>query len=78
MKILIAFFTRTGNTRKVAEAIHAALPGETELAPLESVETLEGYDLVFIGFPVMQFGPPAVVRNFINVKAAGRKIALVS
>ncbi len=76
MKTLVAYYTLTGNTRKVAEAIFYALAGEKTLLPLEDAGTPEGYDLIFIGFPVMQFGPPRIVRNFLSKKVAGKRIAL--
>ena len=76
MKILVTYWSGTGNTRKVAEAIFRALPGEKTIKPFDKVETLDGYDIAFIGFPVMQFGPPPAARKFIAAHATGRKIAL--
>ena len=37
---------------------------------------MEGFDLIFIGFPIMQFGPPSAVKKFISAHAAGKNIAL--
>ncbi len=76
MKILITYWSQTGNTRKVAEAIFMSLGGEKTIKPFDEVENFGGFDLVFIGFPVMQFGPPAPARKFIAAHAPGRKIAL--
>jgi flavodoxin len=76
MKIMVTWLSQTGNTRKVAEAIFNALPGEKTMKPFDEVETLDGFDLTFIGFPVMLFGPPVAARKFIATLAAGRKIAL--
>ena len=76
MKILVTYWSQTGNTRKVAEAIFSSLGGEKTIKPFDEVENLGGFDLVFIGFPVMQFGPPAPARKFIAAHAPGRKIAL--
>lgn len=50
MKILITYSSRTGNTKKVAEAIHEEFKDCSELIPIESVQTTSGYDYVFIGF----------------------------
>jgi flavodoxin len=49
MKILIAYSSKTGNTRKLAEAIHLALPG-ADLCPIEHAPNPASYDLVFAGF----------------------------
>ena len=47
MKILIAVSSKTGNTRKIAEAIHAALP-EAELHNVESAPDPNLFDLIFM------------------------------
>ena len=49
MKILISVSSKTGNTRKIAEAIHAALP-EAELHNVESAPDPAAFDLIFVGF----------------------------
>jgi flavodoxin len=76
VKYLVTYWTQTGNTKKVAEAIFDVIPGEKIMKPIDEVETLDGVDLAFIGFPVMQFGPPPAVKKFIGEHAAGKKIAL--
>lgn len=76
MRSLVTYYSPTGNTRKVAEAIFNSLEGDKEIKPFDDVASLDGIDLTFIGFPVMQFGPPAAARNFIASHATGKKIAL--
>ncbi|MCX6269372.1 MAG: flavodoxin [Bacteroidetes bacterium] len=76
MKYLVAYWSQTGNTKKVAEAIFMVLPGEKFIKTLDEVGTLDGFDLIFIGFPVMQFGPPPAVKKFLSDQVAGKKIAL--
>ncbi|MDP1621214.1 MAG: flavodoxin family protein [Bacteroidales bacterium] len=76
MKILVTYWSQTGNTKKVAEAIFNALPETKFLKPFNEVQSLEGYDLIFIGFPVMQFGPHPEAKKFLSGHAVGRKIAL--
>ena len=49
MRILIAYSSKTGNTRKLAEALHLALPN-ADLCPMGSVPNLDLYDMVFAGF----------------------------
>ena len=65
MKTLVAYVTQSGNTRKVAEAIYGEIPGEKELKELSEVESLEGYDLAFVGFPIIAFGPEKSAREFL-------------
>ena len=76
MKMLVTYFSQTGNTKKVAEAIYEVLPENKEIAPLVSIKNLEDYGFVFIGFPIHQSGPANKAKNFIKSKAKGKKIAL--
>jgi len=76
MNILVTYWSQTGNTRKIAEAIYKSISCTKELKTFEEVESCEGFDLIFIGFPVMQFGPPQAARKFIASRAAGKSIAL--
>jgi len=76
MKILVTYMSRTGNTKKIAEAIFNSLTGEKILKSFDEVETPDDFDLIFTGFPVMQFGPPLTARKFLASLAPGKKIAL--
>ncbi|MFX1326653.1 MAG: flavodoxin family protein [Promethearchaeota archaeon] len=52
MKILITYYSSTGNTEKVAKSIKEGLEGkEVDLTPIENVNpsNLKAYDLVFLG-----------------------------
>lgn len=54
MKILVTYFTQTGNTEKIAEAIHRELLSQGHAVELKRIgeitaEGLNGYDLVFLG-----------------------------
>ncbi len=55
MKILVTYFSQTGNTEKIAQAIHevSSKNHESTLKKLKQVkiEELEDYNLVFIGSP---------------------------
>jgi flavodoxin len=48
VKVLIAYSSRTTNTRRLAEAIHLALP-ESDLCPVGSAPNPAGYDLIYMG-----------------------------
>lgn len=52
MKTIVLYSSRTGNTKRVAEAIAAALPQGTPCLDLTKPlpENLAGYDCVFLGF----------------------------
>lgn len=50
MKIAVVYSTLTGNTRKVAEAIHAALPEGAEIFDVQQAPAPDAYDLVAMGF----------------------------
>ena len=57
MKVLVAYMSKTGNTRKVAEAIFEEITDEKELKAINQVDSIEGYDIAFLGFPIHQMGP---------------------
>jgi len=77
-KSLVTYHSLTGNTKKIAEAIYETLEGEKALKPLDEVEDIEEFELVFIGFPVHSHGVPYKVEQFLNNIPSGKKIALFS
>jgi flavodoxin len=77
-KVLVTYFSRTGNTKKIAEAIHGALDGNPDMLPMDKVKDLAPYGLVFIGFPVQSHSVPYKVEEFLKSVPAGKKIALFS
>ncbi len=76
MKVLVAYMSVSGNTKKVAEAIYKEIKADKELKELKDVASLNGYDLCFIGFPIHAFGPANEAKAFLEKNAAGKKIAL--
>ncbi len=76
MKTLVAYYTQTGNTKKVAEAIYEEISGEKDIKPVGELDDLEGYDLVFLGFPIQAGNPAREARDFLLAKGAGKRIAL--
>jgi flavodoxin len=69
--------SKTGNTRKVAEAIYEALDCETEIMPIGEVADIGAYDLSFLGFPTQRFGPdPKTVSILQQHCRPGRDVAL--
>ena len=65
MKALVVYSSRTGNTRKIAEAIAAVLPG-CEIHPVESAPAPEGYDLVAVGYWVDKGMPDAQAKAYLE------------
>jgi flavodoxin len=76
MRILITYFTKTGNTEKVARAIYKAIGAEKEILPVHEVKDLGRYDVIFCGFPVHSHSVPLSVENFIKMIPEGKRIAL--
>lgn len=76
MKVLVTYITRTGNTKKVAEAIYDEIDEQKEMKPLDEVNNLDGYGLIFIGFPINQFYPPEKAQKFLSNQTSGKDIAL--
>lgn len=77
MKALVAYMSKTGNTKKVAEAIFAALDCQKEIMPIDQVVDISAYDVSFLGFPIERFGPgPKTVRFLQEHCQPGRDVAL--
>lgn len=77
MKALVTYYSETGNTKKLAEAIYEGIQEATkDIIPLMDVETVDEYDVVFCGFPVQAHTVPAKVSKFIKRLPKGTKIAL--
>jgi flavodoxin len=82
MRVLVTYFTQTGNTEKVARAVFDAVEVEKEILPFDEVKTAQGYDIVFVGFPVIAHSLPLTVppkvQPFIKNLPAGQKVAFFS
>ena len=71
MKCLVIYYSQTGNTAKIARAIHkgvAQIAGQCDLAPLKQIAGLDlsRYDLIGLGTPVWNGGFPPNVRIFVE------------
>ncbi len=70
MKVLITFFSQTGNTEKVALAVSDEVSGshDVEMKKLEEVDTLSlsGYEVVFFGSPIHAGGLAGPVKEFLG------------
>ncbi len=77
MKVLVAYMSMTGNTKKVAEAIHGEIEGDKEIKRIQDVQDIGAYDISFLGFPVHGYGPDKKTRQLLTKHCTkGRKVAL--
>ncbi len=76
MKALVTYYSDTGNTKKLAEAIYDGIKeAKKDLITLADVNTVDEYDVVFCGFPVQAHTVPGKVGNFIKGLPEGTNIA---
>lgn len=73
MKILISYFSGTGNTAFIAEKLKLgleqyALAIDIDITPLEilSVDKIHAYDLICFGFPIYALDSPEIVHEFFE------------
>jgi flavodoxin I len=77
MNILVAYYSETGNTRKVAEAIFQGIRHtRKKLLPIDQADDLGSYDLIFCGFPVQHHSVPAKMVHFLQSIPTGKKLAV--
>ncbi len=50
MKSLIIYSSKSGNTRKLADAVQSFLPGETVCKSVDEKPDTDGFDLICVGF----------------------------
>jgi flavodoxin len=78
MKALVTYYSETGNTKKLAQAIYDGINIDKEIKPIQEVKKNEGYDIIFYGFPVQAHSVPAKAMNFIENLPKGQKLAFFS
>jgi flavodoxin len=77
MKVLVAYMSKTGNTKKVAEAIFEEITDEKEIMSMDEVDSIEGYDVAFLGFPIHMEGPDKKAARLLERHCVdGRKVVL--
>ncbi len=73
-KGLIIYSSRTGNTKKVAEAMQAAQPDFFDIAAVEEKPAIDGYELIVFGYWVNRSAPNAscveMMKSIKNKKVA--------
>jgi flavodoxin len=77
MKVLVTYYSETGNTEKVAQAIYKRIQAaEKAIAPIQETINVEEYDLIFCGFPVHASSVPLKAELFLKSIPQGKKVAI--
>jgi flavodoxin len=76
MKILVTYRSVTGNTKKIADAIFGEIDADKEIKNIRDVESLDGYDFIFVGCPIEGYGPAKVSRKWMKDHLNGKRIGL--
>jgi len=71
MKVLVIYFSQSGNTKKIAHSIGEGareVADQVDVKPLKQVsyEMLEDYDLIGLGSPIWKADPPNIRRFYQN------------
>ncbi len=66
MKFLITYSSRTGNTKKIAEALYRAAPEGSCLSPIEDAPASDDFDILFIGYWMDKGGPDAKAKAYLS------------
>lgn len=75
MRCLIVYSSLTGNTKKVAEAIHAVFPEGSELHPVEQAPSPSGYDFIAMGFWADRGEPDKKSQDYM-ANICGKRVAV--
>lgn len=75
MKILLTYSSKTGNTKKVADAIYEVMPKETVYKSIDEDIDPNEFDIVLLGFWVDKGLPDEKSLDFIK-KLKGKKVGI--
>lgn len=76
MKALVAYYSNTGNTEKLARGIYEGIEqAEKEILPIKKVKDVKDIDIIFCGFPVQSHSVPGEAEAFIKSIPIGKKLA---
>jgi flavodoxin len=78
MKTLVAYFSQTGNTEKLARSIYDEIHTEKDIKPLQEAGDVGQYDVIFCGFPVQSHSVPPAAAKFIKNIPEGKRLAIFS
>jgi flavodoxin len=66
MRSLVVYSSQTGNTKRLAEAIYGAIPGEKEIYPCQSAPDPGDYDFIAVGFWFKAGKPDPDAQTFLK------------
>ncbi len=75
MKTLIVYSSRTGNTRKIAEAVFEVLPEPKEIFSVETAPPPDPYDVIAMGFWVNRGTADEKAQEYLK-KIRGKKVGI--
>jgi len=75
MKPLVLYYSKTGNTKKIAESMANEL--KAELRTVENAGDISRFDLICLGTPVYALAPAPEVKSFLEDVPGleGKKVA---
>ena len=83
MKSIVLYYSATGNTATIAEAIHKGMASGVEVCDIASIrkadpKLMDKYDLIVIGGPIWYFRETANLRDFVyNMPDMSGKLAVL-
>ena len=75
MRVLVAYYSESGNTEKLAQAIFDSISTDTKQIATVGDANTEDYDVIFVGFPGQASSVPKKVEKFIKEIPEGKKLA---
>ncbi len=78
MRVLVTYYSDTGNTEKLARAIFDSIPVNREIKPVGEARDIAGFDLIYCGFPVHAHSVPQPSAKFIKNLPDGQYVVFFS
>jgi flavodoxin len=66
MKSLVVYSSKTGNTKKLADAVFETLKGEKDIYSIDDVPFPDGYDFIAVGFWLMAGKPDPKSSEYLK------------
>jgi flavodoxin len=63
---MVVYSSKTGNTKMIAEAIHKALPQDTEIYPVDNAPSPDHYDFIAVGGWVDKGMPDEAIQSYMQ------------